>query len=177
MDQEMVFEMTMRRFFGEKAYQSAGQFGNKKNRKEWILKLYKLFLKEIDNIDTSDRHKKQLLDSVEAIGKELPKCDNPTWTDVFKLLSLIGKMLGFTSISGAKCYTIMYIQSQEQYFTEIIMTNGEDSRSKQDMNNVILMRRKIIDSLKNEGISDYKISLILNTTEYAIKKLKNDIAL
>jgi hypothetical protein len=57
---EMLFEMTMRMFLGGEAYQTAGQVHNEKHRKEWYRKCLKKIVKQVQEIDTTTRHKESI---------------------------------------------------------------------------------------------------------------------
>ena len=41
-----------------------------------------------------------------------------------------------------------------------------------DKKNAIAVRRHVVAHLKDQGLSDYRVALVLNTTEYEVKKLK-----
>ena len=40
-----------------------------------------------------------------------------------------------------------------------------------DKKNAIAVRRSVVQNLKLQGLDDYKIALVLNITEYQVKKL------
>ena len=44
-----------------------------------------------------------------------------------------------------------------------------------DEKNAIAIRQKIVKQLKEEGLSDYHISLVLNVSEYQIQKLRKNL--
>ena len=41
-----------------------------------------------------------------------------------------------------------------------------------DQKDMVSTRKRIVKQLKEDGLSDFKIALILNTSEYQIKKLR-----
>jgi DNA-binding CsgD family transcriptional regulator len=41
--------------------------------------------------------------------------------------------------------------------------------------NSISVRKKIINQLRKEGLNDFQISLVLNTSEYQVKKLRREL--
>lgn len=56
------------------------------------------------------------------------------------------------------------------------MLKGNDSlEDYYDEENTEAVKRKIVKQLKNDGLSDFKLSLILNVSEYQIKKLKKGL--
>jgi hypothetical protein len=44
-----------------------------------------------------------------------------------------------------------------------------------DKINSVSVRKKLVCQLKDEGLSDFQISLVLNTSEYQVKKLRYDL--
>ena len=41
-----------------------------------------------------------------------------------------------------------------------------------DKKKAVAVRKEVVAHLKAQGLSDYRIALVLNTTEYAVKKLR-----
>lgn len=48
-------------------------------------------------------------------------------------------------------------------------------QSYHDKRDAISVRRTVIEDLKSKGFDDFKISLVLNTTEYEVKQLRSDV--
>lgn len=169
----MLFEHTLRLFYGEKAHQTAGQANHPKYRGDWLVKILRTILKRIDKIETSPRHKKSLLGTAEnasnAIGNE------PTWQLVYRLLALIGKLLGYGSQKGALVHSVCYWQNEEQYFTEDILTGGSGSRLHEDKDDALSVRQEIVHFLKKKGHSNFKIALVLQTSEYEVQRLQREL--
>ena len=42
-----------------------------------------------------------------------------------------------------------------------------------DKQNAVLIRQRVVEDLKEQGFDDFKISLVLNTTEYQVKQLRS----
>src|SRR6266571_3284386 len=94
-DSSMVFELTMRLFFGDQAYHIADQAGTPKYRRQWIKRALRLIMKRTDKIETTTRHKQILMEVIEAINTAVGVNDRPSWCLVYCLLALIGRFLGF----------------------------------------------------------------------------------
>jgi len=173
---EMLFETTIRAFLGDKAYHIAGQVHNVKHRKEWYEKALKKIIGRVQDIDSTTSHKEQLaLWSEKALNVLKDKDFRETEFTLY-LLRLIGALLGFRGVRGADIATPMYYQTPAQHYTEEVTINGRDAVNYyEEEKNSISIRRKIIMQLKKEGLTDYQVSLVLNTTEYQVKKLKREL--
>ena len=44
-----------------------------------------------------------------------------------------------------------------------------------DRKDAVSTRKSLIEQLKEEGFTDFKISLIMNTTEYQVKKIRKGL--
>lgn len=173
LDYSMAFELAMMQFFGEKAHHIASYAGNKILTKKWLLKSVKRMMRNVDDIDTTVRHKESMFLSLEYLESAIKDWDIPEKI-IFDLFMLCSRFLGYDGCK-ARCYTPVYWQTQDQYFTTTILQGRsaeEDYRG--DKKNIISARKKLIENLKREGYNDFKISLILNTTEYEIKNLKKE---
>jgi hypothetical protein len=170
MDTEMIFEHVMGLYFGEKAYQIAGQANTPKYRREWLMKVIRVIMKTIDAIDTTPRHKRVMMSDVEAIKDAIGKCDEPSWALVYRLIALVGRLLGFFA-RGCQCHSPTYFQTPDQYFTTDLLTGGDGSKVYEDKKDAVSVRKDLIKFLKEKGLSDFKVALVLNTTEYEVKKL------
>lgn len=171
-DRPMFFELVLRRFLGEKAYHTASSEGFDKSRNEWLRKVAKKILAEVDNLDTHDEHKKQLHLFADQFGEELGHKEPNDRALVYSALGLIATLLGFCSVRGAKFTSPVYSRAAEQYYTELILKGGDAMQDYYDRKNVIDIRREIIGSLKSKGIDDFHIALALNMSEYQVKKLR-----
>lgn len=171
----MDFELTVRLFLGEKAYHIAGQetYGN--NRQRWLSKVAKKILKRLDVLDTTSRHKEMLMNDVEGLIKVLKGRTLSAWPIVYRLFRLCGRLLGFDFVRGSIVHTPVYYQNIEQYYTSEILIGGDVMQDYYDKNNAISIRKRLSEQLKNEGLTDFKIALVLNTTEYQIKKMRKGL--
>src|SRR3989338_9108521 len=85
-DDSMEFELAMRQFFGDKAYQIAGLagFGDNLSVKKWLLKAIKQIFKDVNKLDTTSRHKEMMIGDIERLEKEVKKWKNP-WSIIYRL--------------------------------------------------------------------------------------------
>jgi hypothetical protein len=172
---EMLFETTIRTFLGDKAYHIAGQVHNEKHRKEWYRKVLKKIIVKIQEIDTSTKHKEQLAYWSERALKILGERNFNETEFTLHLLRLTGTLLGFVGVRGANIATLMYYQTHNQYYTEVINRGGDVMQHYNDKMNSVSVRKKLVCQLKDEGLSDFQISLVLNTSEYQVKKLRHEL--
>lgn len=171
----MLFETTIRTFLGDKAYHIAGQVHNEKHRKEWYRKVLKKIIIKIQEIDTSTKHKEQLAYWSEQALKILGERNFNETEFTLHLLRLMGALLGFVGVRAANIATPMYYQTHSQYYTEVISRGGDVMQDYNDKISSVSVRKKLVRQLKDEGLSDFQISLVLNTSEYQVKKLRYEL--
>jgi len=166
----------MCQFFGDKANGIAYQASDKTSRRQWLLKALKAMLKQADKIETTTRHKKVLMSEIEYLSEKIKKSDEASWEIIFMFFSLCSRLLGYDYCKGLVYNTPIYHQTKGQYYNEKIFEEGGDAlQHYYDNKDAISVRKKIIDDLKKQGYDDFKIALILNTTEYQIKKLRKNL--
>lgn len=174
MELELLFEYTIRAFLGDKAYHIAGSVHSEKERKEWYRKATKEIIKKIEGIETSVKHKEHLAYCSETILDALKERDfNETKFSVL-LLRLISALLGCSGVKGRTTRTPCYFQTHGQHYTEVTMDGGDAMQDYYDSQNSIAIKKRLIQQLKDEGMSDFKISSVLNISEYQIKKLRKE---
>lgn len=171
MDRGMQFENAMRLLFGEKAYQIASTEANPKHRREWLQRTLRQLLRMVDSLDTTPCHKKMLMLELEAVSGALEERQDASWELVYRLFRLCMRLFGFSA--GARCYTPTYWQTPDQHHTERIL-EGRDHVWYQEQQDAISIRRHVVKGLKNKGHDDFKISLVLNTSEHAVKQLRSN---
>jgi hypothetical protein len=174
-DQGMVFELTVRLFLGEKAHQCAGEESSIKSKCEWLQKVAKKIMKRIDELDTTTRHKQMLASEAEQFLKKVQSSKASPWEAVYVLLRLCGRLLGFDYLRGSIVHTPIYYQSYSQYYTSHILQGGDVMQDYYDQKDIVTTRKYIVKQLKEDGLSDFKIALVLNTSEYQIKKLRKEL--
>lgn len=172
----MEFEMTVRMVLGDKAYHIADFHSSASGRREWLTKVLRELTKDIDALDTTVRHKQMLMGEVEAVSALLKQEDDSSWSLVYRFLRLVSRLLGYDYVSGARCHSLAYWQTAGQNLNAIVFSGGDVMQDYYDKKNVIATRLSVVESLKAQGLSDYRIAVILNTTEYQIKKLRKERA-
>lgn len=172
---EMLFEYTIQLFLGTKANHIAGQANSPRYRREWLNRVVRTLLKQIDGLETTPRHRQVLMASVESIPAILRTEDQPSWKLVFCLFGIIGRLMGRDFELGARCHTLAYFQTPSQHFTADLMQNPGATPDGYDSKDAISVRRDVIANLKQKGLSDFKIALVLRTTEYEVKKLRKGL--
>jgi hypothetical protein len=171
----LVFEHTIRTFLGAEADNIAAQFNAIKDRKAWYRKALKKIIRRVHDLETNTRHKEELTSISERMlnllnGKEFDEAEFSVC-----LLQLVGALLGFYFYHGAIIRTPTYHQSPDEHYTEALLKGGDAMQPFYDKNNSIGIRKKIIKQLRNEGMADFQISLVLNTTEYQVIRLKKEL--
>ncbi len=169
MNTSMAFEWLMTQILGREAYQSARQFANPATRNDWFRKAFKLMLKAVDEIDTTSRQKQMLMRDLQAAIDSLSDSRDPSWEMVFSLVSACARFLGH-DYSGARVNTPSYWQSPSQRFTQAVFEQAEHEieHTKQD---AVTIRARICRELRANGTDTFTIALVLNTSEYQVKKL------
>lgn len=173
MNPGLDFEYTMRHVFGDKASHIADCGYDRKYRNPWLLKAIRQFIKDVDALDTTERHKQMLMNDLETSISHLKK-DNlmSSWGALYMLLRVIARLLGydFMSKTRTRCHTLCFWQDGDQRLTTALLSDDtEQFRSEE--RDAIAIRRQLIEELRNEGLAYYKIALVMNTTEYKIKKM------
>jgi hypothetical protein len=171
MARHIEFEMTLRLLFGDRAKYIEGQELNAKLRASWLRKSLDKIEREVLAIDTTERHKQMLLGEVEATREAIAAKSESGWPVVYSLLRLVSRLLGYDFVRGAKCHTA-YWQSVGQNLNTVVFEGGDIMQDYYDKKNAIAARKDVVAHLKTQGLSDYRIALVLNTTEYEVKKLK-----
>jgi len=162
---EMLFETTMRVFLGNGADQVAGQVYNEKHRKQWYRKSLKKVIKKVQEIETTTKHKESIAyyseHALEALNE---RHFNETKLSLY-LLSLIGSLLGFVTTGT----TPVYLRT---FHTEALSKAADEVELMLDYDkNSVSVRKRIINQLREEGLNDFQIALVLNTSEYQVKKI------
>lgn len=174
-DQGMVFELTIRLFLGDKAYHCADAESSIKSKSEWLQKVARRIIRRIDELDTTTRHKQRLASEAERLFEKVHSSKVLDWDVVYILLRLCGRLLGFDYLKGSIVHTPVYYQRHLQYYTSNILQGGDVMQDYYDQKDMVSTRKQIIKQLKEDGLSDFKIALVLNTSEYQIKKLRKEL--
>lgn len=172
---EMLFERTIQSLLGEKASHIAGQVHSDKSRKDWYKKALKKVVKNIQEIDSSTKHKELLAHYSEGALKALSA--QPYNESVFTLylLRLISALLGYMGTRPYRIATPAYFQEPSQHYTEVIACGGDTLQDYYDEKDTLTIKADIINQLKQTGLNDFKISQVLNISEYQVKKIRQKL--
>lgn len=170
----MDFEYMLRQFLGDKTYGLQGIRENETAMRRQLKKVIKKIERRIDGLDTTNRHKEMLFREVEKLKDDFKNQNIDPWTVIIHLLSLISRLLGYDYLKGF-INTPMYYQTNSQYYSQIIYEGGDAMQNYYDQKNLVHIRKEVYKELKEKGYSDFKVAQIMNTTEYKIKKLKDDL--
>ncbi len=118
-----------------------------------------------------------LMGELEAIAELLNGANEPSWDLVYRFFRFSFRLLGFDYVKGAKCHTPTYWQTPNQHFTTQLLSGADPQQDYYDKKNAMSLRQSIANDLKAKAFDDFKISLVLNTTEHEIKKLRSNPAL
>jgi len=162
------FEYMLRRFLGEKAFGRAGFEQNDGSFRKCLQDITPVLRRQIKYLDTTERHKKMLLNEVEGLHDLLKVRGGGTEKQmIIKLYSLVARLFGFYSIDGIVRWQPFYHQTLSEHFWE----EDKDHEARENhWRNIYAHQDKIYMELREQGLSDQIIAGILNTTEYQIKK-------
>ncbi|MBA3753225.1 MAG: hypothetical protein H0X01_03625 [Nitrospira sp.] len=168
----MNFETTLMMFFGVKEYQTAGQHNAPKHRRAGLRKILRVVMKSVDKIETTTRHRQALMANAESVYEALRATEHPSWGFAYYLIALIGRLLGYYSNKGTRPFTPSFWQTEMQAFTSALADGPETEREfRNEKTDAAAVRQGVVQLLKERGLSDFKVALIMNTTEYEVKRL------
>lgn len=171
----MEFEATLRFFLGKSAEQTAGYLYNNSLRNKWLSKVIRRLIKAVDCLDTTEQHKASLMCSLESFKDNLKGSKESNWVMICQLILFSGKLLGYGPRRGARCYSPVYWRNSAQYYTFKILDEKTDSLlDYYDKKDAVSVRRSVAQELRMKGLDCFKIALVLNTTEYQVKKLLSE---
>lgn len=170
------FEYAMRCFFGEEAYGLAGSDDDPKTVRKWLLRAVKKMAKNVNDIDTSERHRELLLNRLNSLERNIRKSDCFPDT-VWHLFWLCSALLGYDFLDGKQYHTPAYYQTPNQHFQSWRRsTDASNVEYIQQYDiNLASKRKEIIQQLKKEGYSDFHISFVMGISEYMVKKIRREL--
>lgn len=137
--------------------------------KTWLRKAIKKFIKEVNTLDTTQRHKDVLILHLESINRRLN--GGNIWEIIFDLFNVIARLFGYDYHKGQKLLTAIYSETPYQHFWSGLHA-GEDWKKQNGIRESFIRKRiELIKQLKKDGYSTFDISQIFNTTDYEIKKI------
>jgi hypothetical protein len=167
----MDFENMLRQYFGDGAYGTQGLRTKISKVKNKLKKVAFRIEKEIIELETTTRHKDRMLNEVERLKQDLSIKETDPWALVIHSFSLVSRLLGHDYLKGY-INTPVYYQTTAQFYSQIIFEGGDVMQEHYDQKNLLVLKKEIYSLLRDKGYSDFKISQVLNISEYAVKKLK-----
>ena len=180
MSDPLFFEHTMKMFLGKNADQiaSAANNNNSKERRSFYRKAIKKIKKQINNLDTTLEHRSCLFRLCDSLKQEMKGADNPTWKMIDICLMLYRQFLGHTVITTKHICNLskpIYSRDENQYYTDMVIQDKSDADAlyKQIKEDAISARARLVQQLISEGFDHFNVAIILNISEYQVKKLKS----
>lgn len=164
----------MRQWFGEKAWGIAGSLHSTSTRNRWFRKWVSAVTKEIEDLDTDASHKDRIMALLDAFERTLKGSNSPDWPQILILIELINVLFGRFDVSAMRQRTLFY--AYEDYFNYI--DSGENLPEigrLRDQPTILGARLDAVEFLESRGLPLWRIAQALNTTVYAIKKLKAEL--
>ncbi len=171
----LSFEHLLRLVVGKSKYQSASLANQEIFVVKELIGLIKILRKDTCTMDTTSKHRELLISQFDILEKQLKRKEN-VWEIIFTLFYIISKLYGYLYVDCSKIFTPVYWQTKTQYFHENIIQGIRWEEIYKNEQNVISKKIEIIKKLKREGLSSYQISLVLNVSEYEIKKICREIS-
>lgn len=177
LDYSMSFEIAMRNFFGDSAYHIADSAVRLKAIKEWFQKAIRLMKKRVLSLDTTTRHREILSIKLDSLASEIKslKSAEDTWPIIYSFFSLSASFLGYDYVSGTILHTPFYHQTPAQNYSSKSKSGLGWKILEKQRGNLMTIKKELISKLKEEGHNTFDISLILNITEYEVKKILKNI--
>jgi len=150
----MDFELTIRMFFGDRAYGIAGTEGSPKYRSQWLRRAIQQLVKVVETVDTTERHRRMILGELAAIAEGFKPSDTPQWSVVYALVRLVGRLLGYHYVRGARCHSLVYWQTTGQHLNTAVFEGGDVMQDYYDQKNAIAVRRQVVESLRAQGLNE-----------------------
>lgn len=174
-DNSMLFERTLGIFFGMKAaYQTAGQESTPRARRDWIRRVLMNAIRRIDEIEVSTSHKQSMMQHAEYALEAIEKSEQPSWKFIYHLIALLGKLLGYQD--GTIVHSLSYWQTDGQRWSSAVKAGGGSvDNFYEEKDDAVSIRSNVVGQLKKQGLSDFKISLVLHTTEYKVRQLRRGL--
>ncbi len=170
----MAFEFAMRQWFGEKAWGIASSLHSTSTRNKWFRKWASAVAKEIVALDTDASHKDRILVQLDTFERSFKGSNSPEWPQILALIKLINALFGRLDLSAMRQRTLFY--AYEDYFN--YLDSGENLPEVgrlRDQPTILGARLEAVEFLQSRGLPLWRIAQALNTSVYAIKKLKAEL--
>lgn len=191
LEEQRLFNAAIRLFLGNIATQKprksqliscyvelADSYGK---RREWLQKLIKKIEKLVaTDLDVSESQRAILMRDLDRLKDILKNKRKSESMFLDGILLFCGHLLGFVSSArGAICYSLVSWQNKGQHFTEQALLCGDvlqaTRKESNEVKDAISVRGQIIKELREKGFDDYKIALVLNISEYQVKKIAREL--
>lgn len=167
----MQFETCMRRVFGDEASHIASSCLNENYRAEWVSRLVKHLVRDVQDLDSTQKHRERISYLLEALLKENWRGEDASWAVVFDLLALVTELLGYEGIKGHRTYIPLYWQDMQTHL-DIGNERGLGDQLMAEFQSAAARRVQVIRYLQEQGLTDFEVAMTLKTSEYEVKKLK-----
>lgn len=166
------YETTMRLFLGDKADHCAGEAHYLPGKKKRLRALAKELIRAATNIDTTERHKERITQDLVDFDEELKSHSPDPWALFYVSLRIIGRLMGYDFLHGAKPHTPVYYQTPEQLMTTEILSGGDNMILHHKRKSALAIRRDLVNKLADEGMTYFDISMVFGISEYKVKQLR-----
>jgi hypothetical protein len=173
-DPPMAFEIAMRQWFGENAWGIAGSLYSTSTRNKWLRKWVSAVTNEVMALDTDASHKDSILTLLNTFDRNLKGSGSPKWSQILALIKLVNVLFGRLDLSGLPQRTPFYAYEDYFYYRDSGENLPEIGRLK-DQPTILMARLEAVEFLENRGLPLWRIAQTLNTSAYAIKKLKSEL--
>jgi hypothetical protein len=164
------FEATMRLYFGKTAYGVAGLAESPKEIGRWTQRCARHILKSASALDTSERHRDLLMRAAAAVEDAVGTSSAASWPLVLELLDLVALLLGVAP-GGQDTWSPCYWQTPTQYYGEVCDRGGDNLQQYKNRTSILAYKRRLIQQLLDEGLPPFTAGLVLNISEYQVRKL------
>lgn len=106
------------------------------------------------------------------LDEELKSRNPDPWALFYVSLRVIGRLMGYDYMRGARPHTPVYYQTPEQLMTTEILSNGDDLVVHHKRKSALIVRRDLVNRLADEGMTYFDISMVFGISEYEVKKLR-----
>lgn len=175
----MNFEHAVRQFLGDKAYHIAGAAHDDTSFRQCLRRCIPVMRKKVDQLDTTTRHKEMLMSNIEELNDRLKAKGGSNDKEIIvTLFWIVSRLFGFDGVSGKIYNEPFYYQTYWHYLEEKTSWNSKKTIveiDREERQNIISIRKKLIRIMKKNGLPDIKIAEVLNMGEKQIKKLKHNL--
>lgn len=171
------FEKAVRLILGDKAYHITDSSLNMSSIKKLLREALNKIRERIDEIITMDEHLRAMLFSdLDRLEGDVTSIDKTSKAFLIAhFLSIIGRLLGYDWMDGRTYRTPIYFRTKSEEFADYRNAKISSYREmREEENDIVLERHKIVKDLKGKGRTTNQIARILDITEYAVNQILKD---